>query len=180
MRKNKSLIFFEIIISLCFYNCINAGCSGNMNKDSLNIIELKKFYNGKGVIFSKDNPYYGADAKDKLRFTPTISEVIEAEIILDSLVNIYFNKDTLERRERKLKLRNYYRQYVGYKDKNEQKIIVMRILNFGHPDSKKYFKGWDKSFIINTGDFYALYTRIYFINISKKQLQKGSYQFDWE
>ncbi|KAA9345958.1 hypothetical protein [Adhaeribacter soli] len=88
-----------------------------------------------GVIFSKDYKVYGHffpwisrnDSKEKIviRFNPVLGDIVAAERILKRCIEIdKIDADGLEIYEGKIyDLPNYYRQYFGAINENDEKII---------------------------------------------------------
>ncbi|MFH0733815.1 MAG: hypothetical protein V1773_04480 [bacterium] len=172
LNMNAIIVLFFFI--LFFKN--NYAQDEKTENDSTYIIELKEFYDGKGVVFGIDEKYYGSRDSTDQRISLSLADVIEAEKVLDSLVNLYYRNDLNSKKEHNSKLRGYYRQYWGYKNIFNEKKIIMFIFNFNDPDSIEYFNdGWDKGFCIGTHDLYLNNTRIYIINLTKREMENGSW-----
>ncbi|MFH0733184.1 MAG: hypothetical protein V1773_02175 [bacterium] len=122
----KILNVNAIIILFFFGLFLNNNCAQDEKTkiDSSYIIELKEFYDGKGVIFGSDvdfNVYH--DSTDK-RISLTKEDVVEVEKFLDSLATLYYKDDIDGKKEYDLKLRGYYRQYWGFENSfNEKKFL---------------------------------------------------------
>ncbi|MFH0736295.1 MAG: hypothetical protein V1773_17040 [bacterium] len=111
MINMKYLIILFIFI--LFLNN-NSAQDKKTESDSTYIIELREFYDGKGVIFGRDvnfNVYH--DRTDK-RILLNKEDVVEVEKFMDSLATLYYKDDIVGKREYDLKLRGYYRQYWGF------------------------------------------------------------------
>lgn len=173
MQKLLYISAFYILFGVNMLIC--CGHSDSSKTALPKIIELNKFYDGKGVIFSKD-VYYSKDMIGVTWFAPTISDIIEAESLLKDSINKCFTDDSLKRQNISQKLRKCNRQYVGYINKNDHKIIVLRTLNFSNQESRDQFEDlrWDKLLMFSTSDFYARNVRFFLINITEKKFEKGS------
>jgi hypothetical protein len=164
-------LLFASLTSLNSKNAI--GFPNQDGRDSVYIVQLKDFYDGKGVIFSEKIDYAGLWGKNQ-RITPTLLDVKEAELILDSVIDIHYKNDLLKKNEFKNKVRKCNRQYFGFSTKSNEKIIEIYLFNFEDPRSIVVFEGWDRSCILSTEDFFWTNVRIYSINITTKELMEGS------
>jgi len=174
--KDTYLIVCNFFLFINF--TVNANCD-KIEKDSLYVVELKEFYDGKGIIFSKDD-FFVRNKDSERQITITRSDVIEAEVILDSLTNIKFKDDSLKLNDIKAKRRKYNRQYWGIQTESGEKIIEMYIFNFSNPESIEYFQNWDRGQFISTNPYYVENSRIYIINLTKRKLENGSRSLELE
>jgi hypothetical protein len=176
IKMITSLNYFSIfVLNLALFASLSNIANGEYwinQKDTAYYIELKRFFDGQGIIFSKDDYLVKNDINDK-QITLTISDVIEAEIILDSLTSLQFKDDSLKVNEIKAKRRKYNRQYWGIQKESGEKIIQMFIFNFNNKESIKYFESWDKGYFWSTDDFYTKNSRIYRINLIERKLENG-------
>jgi hypothetical protein len=132
------------------------------------IISLPNYYKGKGVIFNKDYKSLLKIDNYSKSFTPLLKEV---SIVEDVFLNQIKTKKSFKKSVKK-EFCNYYRQYLGYINKNNEKIIVVNMLNFRRKSkAKKNFEDWDKEFILGFGEFYEENQFLYKVNLSKKDLQ---------
>jgi hypothetical protein len=159
---------------------VNANCD-KIEKDTLCIVELKEFYDGRGIIFSKDD-YFLKNNEGEKQVNLTRLDVIESEVILDSITNLKFKNDSMKLNEVKAKRRKYNRQYWGIESESGDKIVQLYIFNFSNPESIKYFEDsyWYKGLFISTGPYYAENARIYWINLTKRKLEDGSWPLELE
>ena len=174
--SNASIIP-SILTLLVLFNNIVKGEYQIDQKDTTCYVLLDRFYDGRGIVFSKNDNFIKSK-KDEQQINLTISEVIEAEVILDSLTNLQFKDDSLKINKIKTKRRKYNRHYWGIQTDNGEKIIQMYIFNFSNPKAIKYFENWDKGFVFGTDDFYAENARIYWINLTKRKLENGSWPLE--
>ena len=172
------ILNINIIIIMLFcssFGSLNFAQCEKTKGDTLGIIELKEFYDGKGIIFGKDENYYGYSDSTDQRISLTLTDVKEAESILDSLINLYYADNTKRKNEQKKLFRGYYRQYWGFISNSNEKKIIMFLFNFNDPRSLNYFKdNWNKGFFFGTTDLYNNNTRIFVINLAKRKMEKGS------
>ena len=140
-------------------------------------IELKNFYEGNGVIFSKED-YFIHNKKAEKQIDLTLTDVINAETILDSTTNNIFFSDSLKLNEIQSERRKYNRQYWGIETQSGDKVLIMYIFNFSAPELIEYYKEWDKGFFFSTDPFYSRNTRIYWINLTKEKLEEGSWPLE--
>ncbi len=135
----------------------------------------KKFFNA-GVIFSKDVKYTVLDYDFDKRYTPTIDDIIKAELIFYKKYNLYAMQNKwiyyyeIVPNVRK-KFKRWNRQYIGYINKKGEKIIIMHLLNFNIKIiANKRFANWEKKIVIGTGRYYGRNMDIYYINIDRVTL----------
>ncbi len=90
------------------------------------IISLSSYFKGKGVIFEKEYKSL-IDIKDyEKSFTPSLEEIKIVE-------NLFLKKIESKRKIKKTPKKefyNYYRQYLGYINSNQEKVIMVNMLNF--------------------------------------------------
>lgn len=158
-------------------------CIVCLNQSS-QIITLKEYYCGKGVIFNKEYEYPFKDSKYRQAFTPTLSQIKRAEDIfylsyyehrkkiLDSFKSNYkISKRFKISKNVKRNYKKYYRQYSGYIDITTDSIIHISLFNFS--DEKKasqYFEKWDSKMLLGSGKYYEENQEFYLVNISKEKL----------
>ncbi|QMU66223.1 MAG: hypothetical protein GKR88_19375 [Flavobacteriaceae bacterium] len=132
------------------------------------IISLSSYFKGKGVIFEKEYKSL-IDIKDyEKSFTPSLEEIKIVE-------NLFLKKIESKRKIKKTPKKefyNYYRQYLGYINSNQEKVIMVNMLNFNKKSkAKRMFENWDKDYVLGFGEFYEENQFIYTINLLKKTLQ---------
>lgn len=170
-------IQLKVILIICPFLLANgqkATAFQNTKIDVRLIVSLKTYYDGQGVIFTKNTHLGGRKDGDK-QINLTLSEVINAETILDSVTDIKFMQDSLILNKIKEKRRKWYRQYWGIQNENGEKIVKLIILNFTDPKLPTYFPGWYEGELISTGDYFAQNTRAYRINLTTRSLEKDSF-----
>jgi hypothetical protein len=148
------------------------------------IISLKEYYCGKGVIFDKDYKYpFVEDDYDKA-ITPNRKQIIEAENLMDthyyeyrkSVLDSFKSNYQLDKKFKnfdnvKKKFFKYYRQYAGYTNKSNDTIIYIGLFNFSNKKkAKKYFEGWDKTLFLGSDGFYKENQEFYLINLTKGKI----------
>lgn len=172
---NQNILLLFILIGL------KIGCSKNALgqikeiEDSIKIIETE-YYKGKGVIFPKSYTPSVAPEGVYGRFTPSLEIVQQAERILVSqynkLLSSFENFEKVDDVQKEFK--NYNRQYLGLIDSIGNKIILVHLMNFSNRNkSKKYFKNWDKDFIIGLGGFYDENAFVLFVDLENEELKSS-------
>jgi len=173
IRKIKNILFVVICFVQFAINLASAQCQKSQI-DTTSIVELKEFYDGKGIIFSEHYSGVRHGKKNDQTYTPKLSDVINAEQILDSAISLRFMDDSLKMGNIKKKFRKYNRQYFGQILESNDKRIVAILLDFSQENAIKQFQGWEKSFIFSTSGYFMINTRIYLINLTKQNVDNGS------
>lgn len=152
---------------------------------STKIIELPKFYKGKGVVFPKEYKSIVSLKDYESSFTPTVEQIKKAEaLFIDN-----YNEATIESinkindrepenypypkpvKDVKKKFCRYYRQYLGYRNAEGDEMILVNLLNFSKKSkAKKAFMDWEKEYIVAFDGFYQENMTSYLINLSKEKL----------
>ncbi len=123
MFLNRKNILSLLIILIPTYTLISQEIN-NCN-DSVQIIEIKEYYDGKGAIFPASTYYFPKVSKLKEKFTPKLEEVIYAEKLIYDEIEHISGEDQHYAKEMTEKLRKkYYRQYFGYIEPDGSKIII--------------------------------------------------------
>ena len=108
------------------------------------------------IIFGANYPL-PFEVNLKERFNPSDEDVKKGEVILREFSD--------------LKLRKYIRQYLGYIDSNNNKILVVNMLkDLGAKKNKLYYKDWESEFILGFGRIYERNTLTQRINLATKEL----------
>ncbi|ESU24562.1 hypothetical protein FLJC2902T_32020 [Flavobacterium limnosediminis JC2902] len=149
------------------------------------IIELKDFYDGKGVVFDKDYNFPFRNEKYNKPLSPNLTQIQKAE-------NIFFRDYYSHRKEGlkkfnshykldkkfsnskivKKKYNYYYRQYASYLSTENDTIIYIGLFNFSKKrQAKKYFQDWNKTLFLGSGEFYLNNQEFYEINLSKNKIE---------
>jgi len=150
----KSFLFFFVVLSISLF------AQNEITNDGVQIISMNEIFPAKGAILPATVHYFGKDAKDKQRFTPSIEEVKIAEWVTLNNLEIYDlpNIDAIM---------NYYRQYFGYIESDGSRIIVIYYMNvIGQPI---LFKNWDNACSIGAGDSYYQNSHLVWIDITNKK-----------
>jgi len=148
------------------------------------LISLKEYYSGKGVIFDKNYKYPFIESDYKEPFTPTLKQIKQAEDllfsdyyeyrtkVLDSFKSNYkLNTKLKEPKKVKNKFFKYYRQYAGYTNNSNDSIIYIGLFNFSNKKkASEYFEGWDKILFLGSGRYYEDNQDCYLINITQKKI----------
>lgn len=145
------------------------------------VIELKEFYSGEGVIFDNETQYPFKEKNFKKSITPDIQNIKEAEKLLSrgyyqyrtnildsfgapkSLLNVELKKpkNVIKRFEK------YNRQYFGYTTKSNDTILTIVLLNFKNKrKAKKYFPNWKKEIQVGFHGFYEDNLEWYSLNLT--------------
>lgn len=157
-----------------------------------NVIRLPSFYNGCGIIFAeKSKVNVHLDLGDF--FEPSIGEVEKSEQILFENLRIHMEEKfsiirekypltnneikewqkTIDKVDTKQQYRKFNRQYAGFINEKDEKLIYVRLLNFSKPkQANKYFGNWKEEIIVGFGDFYEENTRVFVINIDRNEITK--------
>ncbi|MBA9073171.1 hypothetical protein GGR22_001297 [Flavobacterium gossypii] len=148
------------------------------------IITLKEYYDGKGVIFDKNYKYPFIESDYKEPFTPTLKQIKQAEDLFFSSYYEYRTKvldsfksnhklDTKLKEPKKVKNKffKYYRQYAGYTNSSNDSIIYIGLFNFSNQKkANDYFEGWDKILCLGSGKFYQDNQEFYIMNLTQKKI----------
>lgn len=124
------------------------------------VIKTPTKYFQEGVIFDSltDNAPLPSNPlmRSVSRFTPTIEEITIAEEMINTG---YDNKY--------IKLKNCYRQYFGYTDKQRNRVIIVQLINTDIKGKERSaLKDWKTESKAGFGDFYEKNVRRYFVDIS--------------
>ncbi|WDF79977.1 hypothetical protein PQ469_08160 [Mucilaginibacter sp. KACC 22773] len=133
--------------------------------------------NYSGYVFPAKNKV-DIDAEQKGRFTPTIGDIKEAELALTHISKHPQIIDGKKLYGRKVLadvtpgFSNYKRQYVGYINVENQKVLLINILNFkNRTEAKEYFKNWEHHFIMGFDGFYEYNYTDFRFNLSTKKME---------
>lgn len=152
------------------------------------VIELKEFYSGKGVIFSASESYPFKDLDYKKPYTPSIKEIKKAEQLLfgnyynykvkvfehfeydEKLIDKLLKTKYKKPEKVKKKFCRYNRQYAGYINSSNDTIIYVGLLNFSNKKkAEQRFEGWQKKLLIGFGEFYEKNQEFYHIDLSNNK-----------
>lgn len=150
------------------------------------VITLKDYYKGEGVIFDKYAHYPFEEPNYKMGYTPTIEDIKKAESYMFAnyydyevpALNRLHQSSLIKKLSQKLEnasyvKKRYYkynRQYAGYVTKSNDTIIYIGLLNFANlKAANDYFEGWKKIIMLGTGGFYYENQRTFDYNLSKDE-----------
>lgn len=155
--------------------CINISCVYGQEKNSKQYeqIELKEFYDTKGVIFPSDYEINISTVYHRPRFTPSVEEIARAEKILSKIVNMILGGYKLGKELADKNMRSYYRQYVGVIKENHNKLILLSMLDFSDPGTYEVSKDWQTSFVCWFGQ--GINYRYFVINIDTGEIDEDSF-----
>jgi hypothetical protein len=162
----KKVKYFSIVLLLL----MKAGTNQEETNDNISV--HSKYFSGPGVIFTKYYEYSGADVFGLKRFTPDSNEVEKADSIIyqytQSRIHMKNENDNIEL------LYHYNRQYLGFINKQNEKIIIVYFINL----SNKYIKwmyskyDWKNNIIHSTSKEYDKNVFIYLANITQSKIEK--------
>lgn len=153
--------------------------------DAPEIITLNEFYSGKGAVFGEHTPFPFRGHDYSKSITPYINQIKRSEnILFDDYYNYRIklfkdlNKKTslIKKKYKKSicvrkKYYDYYRQYAGYIDKNNDTIIFIRLMNFSDTAiSNDCFSDWDKIISSWSGDPCQSNEEHFYINLSQNKI----------
>lgn len=170
LNMNALIVLFFFI---SFFN--NYAKDEKTESDSTFVFELKEFYDGKGVVFSKDVSPDGRKVETDKRISLTLKDAIEAEKMIDSSVKVIYKDDKDRENKVRTKLRGYYRQYWGIKSTSDEKKIYLYMYNFNDPVIRGLMEDyWDKAaiFITALGSDSILTLSI---NLTKRQIEDDEF-----
>ncbi len=176
----KSIMFFTFGFILCF------------GVQAQSQVRLPSFYKGCGIIFTEESKVNVSLDLGEF-FEPSVEDIKKSEQVLyENLVNYLEGKFLRVREEYPLtkkeinkwkkainnadakKLyRNYNRQYAGFINEADERLVYMRLINFRNPkQSKKYFANWKEEIVVGFGDFYEENTSVFVINIDRNEMTR--------
>jgi hypothetical protein len=151
---------------------------------SFQIIELKEYYVGQGIIFDSSIKYPFTEKNYIKPLTPNISEIKRAEKILSEKYYEYrtnildsfnvdksiINKKLKEPKNVVKRFYKYNRQYIGYVNNANDTIVTIGLLNFANKrKAEKYFPDWKKTVQFGFHGFYENNQEWISINISENE-----------
>lgn len=157
----KSFLIFSIVFSIPLI------AQSELTQDSGKVFTMNEIFPAKGVILPSNIQYFGKDAKDKERFTPSIQEVKIAEWVTLNNLDIYDQNGSKLIIPSIDAIMNYFRQYFGYIESDGSKIIVIYYMNV--MEQPILFKNWDNACSIGAGDDYYQNTHLVWIDITNKK-----------
>lgn len=146
--KTGALLIIVCLLSSCYSN--------GQNK-----IYVNKYYNTYGIVFSKSYKEQFLIEEKKERINISRNDVIDCEkIIING-----FSKEKYHN------FSNHGRQYLGYRNVYNDKIVMVLINNnIKYP---KMFNAFDKDFAIGLGDFFEDENNqiLLIVNLTKKKIE---------
>lgn len=150
------------------------------------LVRLPEYYEGEGVIFTKNDNYPFRDMDYKEGYTPTIEDIRKAELFLFNNfytyeVNVlkhFKYKDEQIDKIIKPKFKNpkkvikkfckYNRQYAGYINKSNDTVLYIGLFNFSKKKkAEEKFFNWKNKIFLGSGDYYQKNQEFYTINLSR-------------
>ncbi len=144
---------------------------GQTNNDTVKnfeIICLKDYYNQEGIVF-KENYDPHIDIPDmKLRFTPTLDEVKEVEMIFQR----DYGKLNSQNTDVKTFYANYVRQYIGYIDTAGNKIIRICLTDNSNKRKMRRIlgKNWETRYHVDLSEKFTYAWNVVHIDLNKRQI----------
>jgi hypothetical protein len=141
-------------------------------KNDHSIVQIKEFYKGCGKIFSGQNFLIPQNARSVI--VPSTEEILLAEHIMDSsFVELVKSTEALTRLQGlayKVAYVDFYRQYTGFVDINNERIVAIPLIKCCKGKLKRCFPDW-KSMLGNPLDEDpCTVTTTYVANLSKKTI----------
>jgi hypothetical protein len=186
-----SFTWIDILISMLIFL---ASCSieNGAMKHKYETIDLKEYYDGKGAIFPPDSGIVPV-APGWRRSSLTVEQIKRAEEILKSDMGEFMKRmlikgkihlsgdlktiedttaqlDSFTKAARK-DVREYYRQYIGFINDKDQKIVEINLFNFDTPEGRRLFKKWRDEYILGADGYYTENTVRYFVNIDRGRIE---------
>jgi hypothetical protein len=160
MKKN-------IIIIILFLFITSINCHSQPQR-LINIEYLPQYYKERGILFSKDYDPHIVIKNLKYRYTPTVEDIRDAELILvkkyDSLENSTVDVKTFYSK--------WVRHYIGFVDSNDNKNIIVQLINNSNRKKVKKLLGdnWEDRFIGMYSDSFYKISIILRININERSI----------
>jgi hypothetical protein len=170
--NNRSWLFniYWIIFIAILTNTVNIYCQ-EIGDKKYTQIELKEFFDGKGVIFPSDYTFNANYLYKRKRFTPESKDIIEAEKILSHLVRMILGSYKFGIELATTNMHEYYRQYMGVFNEKNNKIVIVQMVDYDHSELMR--KEWPANFI-SIVDLEKDYYNFYSINLDTKELDESS------
>ncbi len=151
----------KLIIFLLFGTTYSYSQSNNYSNDSL--------FKGEAVIFTEDYiPPFKVSGKI---YTPTSTQILEAENILFSRYNKDLEDIAWKEENARRKYWCYNRQYLAYIDLSGENIMIINLLNFKRKKKAvKGFEGWKEIYLVGFGEYYEKNTVRFEINLDTRKL----------
>lgn len=175
----KLLFVFILYLQLLFYTQVLSAQNGTLFNNWVDSTILVEEEDYQGVIFPKefDPPFrLGIETLDN-RFTPTLEEIRELETQLIQQLNKTLRKDPRVHGFRKIKdvrgyLKNKKRQYLGYINHQEHKVVYVRLLNFKDiPAATANFGDWKHNYVTGSLRFFKINMHTYEYDLNSKKLR---------
>lgn len=153
LKLGKYIISNALVFILSFSTQVRG-------QNQAEVIDFSNYKNIKGVVFDKtiDETIVFEDLE--LRYTPNRIDVFSAELYLSNECK----KRTIRICDR-VKSKHWVRQYLGYINEEDQRVIVIQFLNFGTRKLRKFYSDWEKGFIVSSGEYFYKNSDLYIVNI---------------
>jgi len=145
-----------------------------VKKNGFLIVQLPNLFENKGAIVPKDYQtasealYFG-------RFTPCSEDIIGGEYILKANLSRLCKSSSDDSsscvKDLSSDYRNYNRFYIGYINKQNQKLLMIYLFNYSSFEAKKRFCGWENDYSFGAGEFWEKNTWTAFINLETGQIE---------
>jgi hypothetical protein len=113
-------------------------------KGDHSIVQIKEFYKECGKIFSRQNFLIPQNAGPVI--VPSTEEILLAELIMDSsFVELVKSTEALTRLQGlvyKVAYVDFYRQYAGFSDINNERIVAIHLIKCCKGKLKRCFPNW--------------------------------------
>lgn len=171
MLKHTRLFYYVLIFSLLFnIHAVNAQSNVQSKYEK---IELKEYYDNFGIIFSQSYPFATNYFPFEKRYTPSKEDIEKGESILSHLVSMMFGNYNIARNFAVQKLRVCHRQYVGFINEKNEKLLFVEMVDLRDEKAKYLF---DQLYTgpIMIFDAFTEYYRCFIVNLDTKELDPKS------
>jgi hypothetical protein len=161
----------KIYILLPVLFCTVLFCNAQDNFDTsrqFNIVHLPEYYKEEGIVFNKSYKIAVDITNIQSRYSPTESDIKKAEEIFMKKYN-GIQKDSIN-------VSSYFaswvRQYVGVIDKNNNKNLIVQLINNKNRNKTNRLlgKGWEDNFVIMLADSFYSISKRFKINIDTGEI----------
>ncbi|KAA5536547.1 hypothetical protein F0919_02445 [Taibaiella lutea] len=134
-----------------------------------------KHFKGYSIVFTKEYKANFLLREFKEQFTPAKKEIDSAEAIFMRRYDVDINKkEAYISTNNPVKFFKYYlRQYMGLINLNDEKVILIKMLNVPKPRRKtieEHYENWESKYVLGTGDFYERNTVPFLVNLTTGEI----------
>jgi hypothetical protein len=169
--------FIIVLFLLYFFSKTYAQSIVYPERGDSSVIKIRDYYAGYGKIFYNFSQVVDNIEGAKKEMEVSISDVVKAEKILFDNYNEVYRKDNrfsnfnYQVKNPKKYLFTYYRQYFGFHNESNDRVVVIFLMNFKeYKKAKDYFINWKNEFAIGNGDFYEKNQKIFLVNLNKRNV----------